>query len=403
MQCKYCDVNDAHYNLAESNQKIRDAIMDGTFAQNVIQKFSSYKEDIIEFSLWGLEPSINFDIADRVLIPLYDYFYNANRISYSTNCGLGYKPQETLINFFETYSRPITIDIQLSTDGPDWITAKTRTPVANKRVKEVAEFLEDISTKLKNVTITSHFKPTLDTHYMKYLIEDDKKFKEYFEFFRELSQNLNSRGNICFDIATPTLVLPHYHTVEDGHIFRDFLRKINKQEDQDNVYFLQTFNKYKQYISGNDNIGLCSAGLYTCSINYEGKIFGCHNLFSLDYNGKKNKSIFNAQTELGTKNKSLLIADQELIHHYWDVVYMNFTSIAIALADAGQIEKKYIDNKELFNLLIYIITGVYCPFGHLDTTKSVWIPTSSYLKLFGNGALEELIYYFEKVRKNERN
>lgn len=32
-----------------------------------------------------------------------------------------------------------------------------------------------------------------------------------------------------------------------------------------------------------------------------------------------------------------------------------------------------------------------CPYGHITTTKNVWILTTSYLKLFGNGAVQELI------------
>lgn len=402
MKCKYCDVNDAHYNLAESNGKIREAIINGDYAQNIISKFAHLQNEMQEFSLWGLEPSINFDVADKLLIPLYDYFHNANRLSYSSNCGLGYKPHDKLISVFENYSRPITIDIQLSTDGPDWITSETRQVNANKKVLEVAEYIERISRDLKNVTLTAHFKPTLDITYMKQLVYDDKKFEDYFRYFKDYAQYLNSIGPVHFAVATPTLVVPHYHTVEDGKIFARFMHKIN-QRDLSQIYFMQTYDRYLSFIHSEDSPQLCSAGLYTASVDYQGNLYGCHNLFKLNYDNNREASVYDGHSSLGTLSFDRIVANQELIHHYFDTAKMNFTSLIITLADAGQIDKKYAIDARWRDLLITIIGGVYCPFGQLSTTKSVWIPTTSYLKLFGNGALEELVIYFEKVREHEGN
>lgn len=409
MKCKYCDVNNSNIDLSIYNNKLREGISSGAFYNNIIKNFGNLQETIEEISLWGLEPTINIDLYKDIIFPLLDYYYNTKQIMFSTNAFLGYDSIEKLIEGLESYSRPIKLSLQFSLDGPKWINDFSRRQGATDRTLKMVEDTILKNQNLKNVTINMSFKPTLDCHFMNILNKDINNFYEYYDFFYNLSKHyseINFSENIIVpQMGTPTLVIPHYHTVEDGYIFRDFLKNIQKIDP--NRYNYPLFNQLIDRLNYDDNINnnLCSAGLYTAAVDFEGNIYGCHNLFSKAYNDNYKKSVVDGHTSLNNNNSKKEIQKREqLIHHYVESRQAFWDIILYQLAASGQVKKEFLHDKELKKLLYMLVTAMFCMYGHLETTNSIWIPTTSYFKLLGNGALEELIKYNDMWRKkDERN
>lgn len=391
MCCKYCDMNDKKYNFKESNDKIRQSLINNDFFNNLIKNFSFMKEKNIEISLWGLEPSINFDICQDFIKNCLDYFINTNKISYSTNCGLGFNQQKYLIDCLELYSRPIELDIQFSIDGPNWITNNTRQVGANEKVISVIKQILEYSKQLKNIKISGHLKPTLDSHYMKILADDDEKFYEFYNFFYDLKKEFNKiQGTFDIDYGIPTLVIPHYHTVEDGIIFTKFLNKINKYKKEFNQpLFAQTLVAVKEALNNDFSFYMCSAGSFTLAIDCDGEIYGCHNLFKLSYDDSLDDAIRAQSSKYNNKEK--LMWQQKLLYQYKETYESFMDGLIIALVKSKQIQDIYTKDIRARNILKKISMSMLCPYGHITTTKNVWILTTSYLKLFGNGAVQELI------------
>ena len=150
-------------------------------------------------------------------------------------------------------------------------------------------------------------------------------------------------------------------------------------------------------LRGNPEFSLCSAGLYTASMDYKGNVYGCHNLFTEAYDSTNSKSILDAQTSITGSSKRDLQKKQLLIHKYMESREAFMDIICFGLAKEGQINPAYLHDKNLRRLLYVMITSMYCFFGHLKTTKSIWVPTTSYFKLLGNGAIEEMVRYNYKL------
>lgn len=403
MMCKYCDFHDKKYDLKKVNNILREKMQNGDYFQEIIKNLSKYKKNIVRIGLWGLEPSINFDICEKFLKEILDYFTETKEIFYSTNSFLGFKYQKFLLDFLEKYSRSINLSIQFSLDGPKWINDSTRRfGATEKTIKTIQEMIE-YSKSLKNVKLSLHLKPTLDCGYMKILAEDDQKFKEYFDFFNFLYDDFKKiNKNLEVPCGRPTLVLPHYHTQEDGEIFREFLKKINKyKENYNHNMFSQGVSGIQSFLQKDFYSMMCCAGTNAIAINEYGDLYGCHGLYKLYYDGSNDIAI-SGQTTLVNKNKEQLIWKQRLLHKYQQTFNSFLDVLILALADCNQIEEKYKYDIGARDLLKRICLSCTCPYGFVITTKNPWIFTTSVIKLYGNGAAEELVKLY-MGEKNERN
>lgn len=399
MKCKYCDMNNYNIDLKQYNNKIRQSIESGDCVKNIIDKYGFLKDEIIELSFWGMEPTINIDLYDKIVIPLLDYYTNINSFMFSTNAFLGYNSIHNFIRSLENYSRPITFKLQFSLDGPEWINDNSRRKGATERTIKMIKDIIINNQDLKNCSLDLFIKSTLDCHFMEILNQDINKIYEFYDFFNNIKiecASLNKSERISTPcLAMPTLVVPHYHTIKDGYILRDFIRNIYDIDKYESQLFFQVLEHITLREEGFIKY-LCSAGLGSLSVDYEGNIYGCHSIYPQAFNGENEKSIKIAHTSLVNKNKRL-IQNNELLPHFYIESREAFMDILIfQMALSGQIERDYLSDFKKRELLKACVNSLYCQYGHLSTTKSIWIPTTSYFKLFGNGAMEELVRYNEK-------
>jgi sulfatase maturation enzyme AslB (radical SAM superfamily) len=90
MACKYCYIEKEKIPMATFNRKIREALGNKTFINNIKKVFSdTSRQQIIHLSLWGAEPTINAPYFKEFSAELLNYFPNVTEFMFSTNALLG--------------------------------------------------------------------------------------------------------------------------------------------------------------------------------------------------------------------------------------------------------------------------------------------------------------------------
>lgn len=410
MACKYCQINKHKPCMAANNLIIREKMASGEFAQNIIKRFAPIKDKITDISLWGMEPTINADLFRAAVFPLLDEYTNVTGIMFSTNSWLGYDRIYEFIHALDEYNvehnRNLKLDLQISLDGPAWINDASRRKGTTANTLQV---IRDVVTRLPqdiSINIYMHTKPTLDVLFMRELVADNDKLLEWYHFFDDIQDEalmLNTNPHLVVDMAqTPTLVNPGAHTQEDGRTLAAFIRALRAID-------VTQFKHYKHPLiyqplrglldtmgsttySSAAHWGCCSAGRYTANVDMDGELFSCHGLFSYGYM-QPNASITKAHTTT-RDHDSQRLQYVDLLWSEYPESRRAFAEIIIrSLAQSGQIDDCYRIDKKMRDLLYYSMGGVYCQYGHIEMTQSMWAYATSQFKYFGNGAVQEIVRY----------
>ena len=149
--------------------------------------------------------------------------------------------------------------------------------------------------------------------------------------------------------------------------------------------------------------GSCSAGRTTANVDVNGELYSCHGLFAYSYM-QPDASITRAHTTAKDHNPERL-QYVDLLWSEYPESRRAFAEIIIrSLAESGQIDACYKTDKQMRDLLYYALGGVYCQYGHLEMTQSIWAYCTSQFKYFGNGAMQEVLRYMRDCGMlNERN
>lgn len=408
--CMYCTINKHKNIMKKNNEQIREDIISGEYARNIINRFHSKKDIIDNISLWGMEPTVNADLFTKLVYPLLDYFPNVKEMMFSTNSWLGYNTLKYCIEGLDDYcrenSRDFHLELQISLDGPTWINDPSRRIGATANtLKVVREIVENLQRDTV-IDIQMHTKPTLDTKFMKIMVEDKEKLVEYFRFFDDLQEELvliNRNPKLRLYMSqVPTLVNPGEHTVEDGRVLAAFIGELRKMDVSIYKHYkhplmIQPMRGLLDACSVRDHNsfshwGCCSSGRYTANIDNHGDLFSCHALFTYPYMDEEATITYAHTTAKDDDPQRLQYVD--LLWSEYPESRQKFCDIIIgALASYGQIDKVYLTDDYLRKLLFYALGGVYCQFGHLESTMSIWAYTTSQFKYFGNGALQEIVGY----------
>lgn len=433
MACKYCYIDKDKPAMASLNREIRQALEDGSFVQNIKTTLKPIQNQVESLALWGAEPTINGKYFDNFISELLDYFPNVNSLMFSTNALLGAKVLydqflSPLMKKVETLQRKFEFELQLSLDGPELINDASRHVGATKNTLDTLYYLIEMMPPSHDYfTLHLTTKPTLDISFMKEMVQEGiEKFQWYYEFGEEVQRKAKILiGDKTTVTATasiiPTLVDPGYYTKEDGKMFAAWV--------EDLMYVDQSNWKYRegplffQPWSGVENIMYspnilvegynalsCSAGKNNITIDHKGKVYTCNRLC-------RNVALSDEQKYKIPMTSNSTIdnpTDQKWLKRTWATqsFHENFLSrfqfantIILALAAAGQIDKKYLTDENARLLLFSVTIGLYCHVGaEEDYTSNIFIPPVSYFRLFGNGAVEELMRYhkYEENRGVER-
>lgn len=434
MACKYCYIDKDKKAMAGLNRQIRQALEDGSFAQNVKTVMASRRDFIENISLWGAEPTINSKFFKDFIYDMLDYFPNINSVMFSTNALLGaeliyqdfFLP---LYNYAETHERKLKFDLQLSLDGPPEFNDESRHEGATKNTLETCYLLlEKSPPSARYFSLNIFSKATLDISYMRIMnARGIDSFNWYYQYFNNVQltamEKKGKKDYITLGMnALPTMVDPGYHTVEDGKSLAEWVNHLQYIDRTKlpayqgmplfiqpvqglSVYFDQEYNP----IAHEFNIFSCSASKNNITIDHEGNLYTCNRLcrnsaLSDEY---KYKHAMRSGTNMKTSDKKWLHKTWGSQSFHNDIMSRRyiFDQLAITMAIAGQIDKKYLYDDQARLLLFYCMTGSTCHIGaEEDYTQNPSLLPTSYFKLLGNGAIEALINYVkvELARKEIR-
>lgn len=434
MACKYCYIDKDKKAMATLNREIRTALEDGSFVEAIKKTMSSRRYELENISLWGAEPTLNAKFFKDFIYDLFDYFPNVTSVMFSTNALLGADVLynnfvEPLYEYAENNRRPITFDLQLSLDGPPEFNDESRHPGATQNTIDTCLAL------LKKAPPTANFykmkifsKATLDISYMELMVERGIEcFNWYYQFFNSVQEQAEeARGDKHYIHlgmnGTPTVVDPGYHTIDNGKTFAKWIAHLQYVDRtklptyRGSPLFYQLVSGFETFlqeqtnpIANQFNCYSCSASKNNITIDHKGNLYTCNRLCrnSALSDELKFKHAMRAGTNINVSDKTWLKRTwgSQLFHHDLMSRRYLFDQLAITMALSGQIMEKYAYDDEARTFLFCCLGGVMCHIGaEEDYTQNPHLLPASYFRFFGNGAVEEMIRYYniEIARKEIR-
>lgn len=435
MACKYCYIEKDKKCMASFNRDIREALNNGSFAKNIKDVCADISDQITDISLWGAEPTINGDLFKAFIYELLDFFPNTTNFMFSTNALLG--GNFIYENFFiplhdyaKEKKRYIKFNLQLSLDGPEEFNDDSRHPGATKNTLETLyTLIEKVPEDLEFITLNIFSKATLDIKYMKIMLERGiESFNWYYQFFNEVQDKAikmlenNKKKNIYINMASfPTLVDPGFHTQEDGKALREWIKflpyvdRTKLPHYNGKLLFYQLYSGLSEYLQMRNNCLAksyhslsCSASKNNITIDKDGKVYTCNRICANTARGEshRDKSVMRANSNL------INTSDKQWLKKTWgsSAIHSNILSrkyfcdqILIPLALCGQVDYKYAENDDDRILIYMSLCSLLCHVGaEEDLTKNALLVPTSYLKLLGNGALDEYIKYVNlEIKRGE--
>lgn len=431
LSCSYCYIP-KHQFISEIHKNVIKSIKDGTFLENIYQKFGTRLEALTH---WGTEPTLTVMYFKEFYERAIELFPNLHKIQLSSNFMTN--PQ-SLVDFIDNLprSRKFNIDIQMSLDGPYWITEKNRGKDSTDIIiKNIYYFINEINKKNISHTIICHFKPTVTAEQIG-VLTDLKEMNEYYLFFDKIFSKMLSLNveNICKISmgADPTIVCPGEYNKQDGINFNKvYLNQLelNKQNNYKCIRMVDS-NYYQRFIRVLNFIdeiytkhlmSTCSAGDSQFGIDHKNHLHPCHDSFYINYKEYRdalksdnsrllNEDLMTQTSILQFLNNALIYKnDKEELYHYLrrmrsyhDFMKQKMASIAAItyeLADCGLISECYKDWDLAEKVGIFIISSFSCPLNAVSHHGSMFLSHIDFIKLFCNGMLENFI----KRYINEKN
>ena len=428
LKCRYCGI-DKNPIL----QKIDDTIgesFEGDYYFNQFLKFFPEPHQLRQVETWGGEPFIHMERIHPLLHRLIDHYPYFDKMYSSTNFSY---PQWTdkffdLMEQFRPYApRRFEYILQLSLDGPEPINDLNRGEgVTKKCLANLDLFLELLPTRLpENVDLRFHFKGTLDNTSLAQLDSKDKII-EYFKFYDDLYDKMiiatDNMPNVTVNPTIPNTAVPSPVTKEEGIAFAQLCKNCREIE-RENIerHYFKRYREITPYGEGaprrcsncvvQEASTLCGTGSRILGFLPQNMISVCHEGFTQFYEEYKeyaatsnrvNEGTINFNKYIAEKGGSILCMSEEQYYEYEEFMrnfnkqtasakLVNMTAQIIALAMAGEIDEKYMDEKEANSAAVFIQSqAAYCIKDNFNVTGSLYLTPLGIPKLLLNGAKDYL-------------
>jgi len=423
LDCKYCYVPKTN-SMKSLHKEIIRSLEDNSYIKT-LEKV--YGNNLKYLSFWGAEPTVSFEKIGRIIPQIFIKFSKLKSLNFSTSLMTNPNYILNFINLLINQNKKLQLNIQISLDGPAFITDINRIKGASKKVPEnFCWIIKELNkTKFTNLNIRFRIKSTFTINNIRMLNRSPGLIKEYFKYFDKIEKDfkkLNKNKEITFtNSCAPTLSLPGEYTSEDGKelaVLFKYLRKRNCP----NVYYLRMKKVFgsKDMLFVKPHMFTCSGGRNNIGLGIKGDLHICHRSFflnnkeHLDSILKQNKAE-NWEINLFEQDKAKLIANnfiididdekgkirwQYVMRNYHDFTRLknNYTIAMLKeLALCGQANKQYLVDSNLCRLFaIFVNTAVSCPEAHLLNTGCVYFLPVSLIRIFANGVFLGFLKQFLK-------
>lgn len=426
--CAYCYIPKTDY-MKKLHEKIVEDLESGEFFDRLEQVFGN-KLQFLGF--WGTEPTLTLPLLGEKLDELFKRQPEIKDIGFST--GLMTDPQ-ILVDFaLKLAPRPLKFGVQISVDGPPFITDTNReVGIADSIPQKLAWLVKELNKHdFGETKIEFRWKATHSPDNMKQFVDNPDLLDDYHEYFYNLNdifKNLNKNENVSLRGGTfvPTLMVPGKYTSEDGKLFTKYLKIFNEKEYSttythrllrvfDNEKYLK--NRHQFSCSGGDsnfgmsrNLHMCHRTFYYDEPEYLEAVMTQNELDNWDVSLFKKGSIDNIK-----KNFIIDLDDQDELtrfeytmrgyHDFWQLQLGYVYAMVKELALAGQADPIYLEDDDLATLFaVFINVATSCPMENVLNTGSIHLQVISLIRLFSNGAFQ---YIFEQTKemikdKSKRN
>ncbi len=418
LNCNYCYI-DKNPALVEID-KILDESFKGTYYFDFAKEMFPDPLQLKRVETWGGEPFLRMDRLYETMHYLIPHYPNLSSFFSSTNfCFDEWLDQfYGLLKQFERYpDRIFSYDLQMSLDGPEWITDKNRGKGTTAGcLANFEKLAQTIGNNLpSNVTLTMFFKPTLDVDTLQEL-SSRSKIIEYYQFLDNLVLKVKQLGfsNVIMNPSVPNLACPSPVLKEDGEFFAKVCQMCRQIEaDNADHSIFQCYETITPFWYGNEGETsltfrhsnfTCGTGYTVLGLLPNKRVSACHNGFVDLISEYKKLSTGNHGNSTINFNIfmddyiSRLTSTKEGYEQYeaqmscyncpgTSARLANIVSVIHSLAQAGQIESRYKDLDEALKAAIFYQSHTsYCVRDNMSVNGSLTLIPVGMIKLLFNGA-----------------
>ena len=401
-------------------QSLHSQIIESLKSEEYIDRMAQlFGEDLTTLSFWGTEPLLTTSLICPAFSKLVAVFPKLKEVSFSTSMP---SPGPLVELIKEASLHNLKVSVQVSLDGPAFITDKNRFEGASEVIPrnffEVLSRIQDTKSP-----VNFHWKATTSINNIKEMVKDPSKFDACIDYFNSLNEkflklNRNSLVTLTDRKYLPTLVVPGKYSSDDGKYFAEFLRNLRWKKNP-SAYTA----RMERLISSWDELGPRRM-MFTCSggdsnIGLGRNLHICHRSFYFDEEayvddviktGIENWDISHFEQGTISMVRKYFIVDPtndyevtrftyalRSYHDFWRMKIGYDVAMLKELALVGQASRIYLHNEELVELFsLFIESGICCPMENILNTGSTHLTPLSLLRMFGNGAFEEIL---EDVRR----
>ena len=429
LNCSYCFI-DKNPSLKAIDDVIAKSFEDPIYYKDFMLEFvRPDKCTLLQF--WGGEPTLGFSRLVDVLPLLFETFPRLSEIRTSSNFTTPSFVDDifVLLDAMSKYlykGRYFNFNLQCSYDGKGEITDINRGKDVSRRIKEnikrLCDRLKECESRLYNIRLLIHTKPTMDAVTMRMIGDSDTSIVDYWKDLKEIRDMVRSydfrKMSVDFQPCQLTVAEPSPWTMEDGLYFADFCKRsrLLMEDNRELVdstcafvpYFRRDFSmSNSRFQKRVDKIyGFCNLAFGQIGFLPDDTISLCHSAFVEIIKGYKEKSaeqIGKEHTLVGGFFRNYV--DSPMIFHKKDFCVMNDKMLGMrenaksliyanatvlnTMAHAGLVDPKYKNEDLAFDgaaRLAEIVPVCYRNQFNVEGVLSVGNPGE--LKLFCNGALE---------------
>lgn len=423
LNCKYCNIDKSPI-LTEIDKQLEESFK-GDYYFNQFKKYFPLPYMLQEIQTWGGEPFLRieriFPLIHRVIkeYPYFKTMFSSTNFSYPEwiDKFMG------LMNCFAEYpEREFTYKLQLSVDGVKEINDRNRGQGVTDRCIENFDKLINIIKENNfpaNITLQFEIKGTWDLDVIHDMLEKQKIIDFYQFYEKNYIDKVHELNNpkVSINLTVPNTAVPAPTTVEDGHAFAEVVR-ICKEIEQENwtEHYFKYYTAITPYL-GNINFldlrgwgGGCGSGMGMVGFLPNNMMSICHEGFVEIVEAYKKHYAKREDTNLSinidkftetTPINMCISEDQYALHERLMEDFgngnescriANAVNMIFALAMAGQVDPKYINELEALKAACYIRdTCAYCIKNNYDQLGSFFLEPVDLYKLLLNGALDYLL------------
>lgn len=404
LNCSYCYIPKTEYNK-EMHKEIIERIETGKWIDELEETY----DNIDYLSIWGTEPLLTLDDIVEQFDEAIERFGGLEQFKFSTSLCLDPMPIADLKKKCDEHN--VKLDWQISADGH--YTDENRMEGATEKIKKNLTKLISSDVEFENIG----WKGTITADNFRKMAEDKEEIEKYMQWYEDVENYVEEHTGKKIDSRSkiPTLMVPGKYTSEDGKYFADYIKNMEELG-----YETAYTNRLKKTLSYLDEVESKSR-MFTCSggdsdFGFDNKnIHICHRTFYLDREEyqesiRKQEKYENWDVSLLDKgildmiNDSYIVDaddDEEMIRYqyvlrnYHDHLGLSISqteAMVMELADCGQADKIYLEDEELRNAFaLFVHTAQSCPMENLLNTSVIHFQPVSIVRLWSNGAFQELL------------